>query len=92
VNDGIDMLIGYNNKMFAINLFTATTRSFLGREKRENRHKVYENIHYLELPVDFRGSFTCGQFFLYKEVEYNKLINELDSVVNQGTYELGHQL
>jgi hypothetical protein len=92
VNDGIDMLIKYQNKMFAVNLFTATTRSYMGREKKKNRHIIYENIHYLELPVDLKGTYTCGQFFLYKETEYNKLISELDSVVYQGTYEPGPQL
>jgi hypothetical protein len=82
VEDGIDMLISYNDKHYAINLFTATKRSFKSREKKEKRHKKYDNLIYIELPVEFKGSYICGDFFLYKENEYKKLINELGFVEN----------
>lgn len=77
INEGIDLLIIRDNINYAINLFTATSRSFEGRGKKENRHKTYDNINYINLPVHFKGSYVCGKFFLYKEDEYGKLLNEL---------------
>ncbi len=86
VNEGIDLLIVRNDLNYAINLFTATSRSFQGREKKEKRHKVYDNIKYINLPVDFRGSYVCGKFFLYKEDEYGKLLNELGEISQQSKH------
>jgi hypothetical protein len=79
INEGIDLLIIKNDLNYAINLFTATSRSFQGREKKEKRHKAYNNINYINLPVHFKGSYVCGKFFLYKEDEYGNLLNELDN-------------
>jgi hypothetical protein len=79
INEGIDLLIVRDNLNYGINLFTATSRSFEGRSKKENRHKKYDNINYINLPVHFKGSYVCGKFFLYKEDEYGNLLNELDN-------------
>jgi hypothetical protein len=92
VNHGIDMLIEYKEKLFGVNLYTATKISVGTRGDKQNRHEKHDNVNSIELPIEFKGSNICGDFFLYGEKEYNKLINELDSVVLQDTYELGHQL
>lgn len=86
INEGIDLLIIKNDLNYAINLFTATSRSFQGREKKEKRHKVYNNINYINLPVNFKGSYTCGKFFLYKEEEFGKLLNEIENFSQKSDY------
>lgn len=75
VEEGIDQLIIYNHKIFAINLYTDTARAHIGREKKVNRHTPFDNVQYLELPVNFKGSVECGSFFLYGETELKKIIS-----------------
>lgn len=77
VEEGIDQLIQYNNKFYAINLFTDTTRAHIGRDKKVFRHTPFENVQYIELPVNFKGSVKCGSFFLYGETELNQIIKIL---------------
>ena len=62
---------------FAINLFTKTKRAFQGRSKKVNRHTKFDNVEYVELPVEFKGSYECGVFFLYRKKEYKELLNIL---------------
>jgi hypothetical protein len=75
VEEGIDQLLLYNNKLFAVNLYTDTARAHIGREKKVNRHTPFENVQYLELPVNFKGSLVCGPFFLYGQSELTKIVN-----------------
>jgi len=89
--DGIDMLIDYKNKLFGVSLFTNTPRSVSTRKKKNEIHLKYENVTYIDLPVDLKNNNLCGDFYLYGENEYDKLISELDSAVLQDTYELGRQ-
>jgi len=73
IEEGIDILIIFNSNYFGINLYTNTTRAFIGREKKEYRHVNFDNVHYIELPVEFKGSVKCGDFFLYGEKEFNQI-------------------
>lgn len=77
IKEGIDLLIINNNKYYAINLFTETNRAFHGRQKKTLRHTNYTNIKYIDVPVDFKGSVKCGDFFLYGEREMKIIINKL---------------
>lgn len=73
VEEGIDLLINLNDILYAINLFTDTARAHIGREKKVFRHIPFDNVKYVELPVNFKGSLKCGNFFLYGEVELNQI-------------------
>jgi hypothetical protein len=69
VEEGIDQLLLYNNKFYAINLYTDTARAHIGRDKKVSRHTPFDNVEYIELPVSFKGSVKCGEFFLYGQTE-----------------------
>jgi len=69
IEEGIDLMIGFKGQFYAINLYTKTYRSFTGRKKKEIRHEKFKNVKYIEMPVDFKGSEKCGDFFLYGEKE-----------------------
>jgi len=71
VEEGIDLLIKFNDILYAINLYTDTKRAHIGREKKVYRHTPFENVKYVELPVNFKGSLKCGSFFLYGDAELN---------------------
>lgn len=77
IEEGIDLMIINNDKHYAINLYTATSRGFLGRKKKKYRHKDFDNVEYIEVPVDFKGSVKCGDFFLYGTKEMNLVITKL---------------
>jgi hypothetical protein len=77
VKEGIDLLVIVNNINIAVNLYTKTKRAFIGRNKKENRHIMYDNITYIELPVEFNGSIEIGDFFLYG----NREIVELEAKI-----------
>jgi hypothetical protein len=73
VKEGIDLLVMRNNIYFAVNLYTKTARALIGREKKETRHIKYDNIKYIELPVEFKDSLEIGDFFLYGRREVDQL-------------------
>lgn len=73
IEEGIDQLIQYKNQFYAVNLFTATTRAYIGRDKKVYRHTPFDNVQYIELPVNFKGSVKCGEFFLYGQTELNQI-------------------
>jgi hypothetical protein len=73
IEEGIDLLIVYNNTFYGINLFTNTARAFQGRQKKEFRHTKFDNVKYIDIPVEFKGSLKCGDFFLYGAKEYNQI-------------------
>jgi hypothetical protein len=70
---GVDILIDYNSTLYAINLFTPTTRALIGRSKKVSRHEVIENVVNIELPVEFNDQHKWGEFFLYGEKQIIKL-------------------
>lgn len=74
---GIDLLIVDRGLYFGVSLFTDTTRSKEGRMKKTNRHGVFDDVIYIELPVSFSGSKKCGEFFLYSMRETSRLIETI---------------
>ena len=72
-----------NEINIAVNLYTKTKRAFIGRTKKENRHYLYENIIYIELPVEFNGSVKIGDFFLYGNREIIPFLLMEDAYVVQ---------
>lgn len=77
VSEGIDLMLSKGELHYAINLFTQTTRAYQGRAKKKYRHTLFDNVKYIDFPVNFKGSFAVGDFFLYWETEYKQLINLL---------------
>ena len=73
VEEGIDLIIEHGGRYYAVNLYTDTKRAYAGRDRKNYRHTKYSNVNYLELPVEFRGSKSIGNFFLYAEREMKKL-------------------
>jgi hypothetical protein len=65
IEEGIDLMILNGNNYFAINLFTNTGNAHFGRQKKTFRHINFTNVKYLDVPVEFKGSIKCGNFFLY---------------------------
>ena len=78
IEDGIDILIIYREKLFAVNLFVNTQRSLHGRMLKQSRHAKYENVITIDFPVSFTGSKEIGNFFLYGEKEYEALIEMMN--------------
>lgn len=81
VPEGIDLLLVGLDANVTVNLYTKTTRAFTGREKKGKRHAQYDNIEYVELPVEFNGSMKIGDFFLYGDREIIQLVNEINRIV-----------
>jgi hypothetical protein len=73
VEYGIDLVVKKNNKHIGLNLFTNTKNSIIAREKKQYRPKKQINLNCIELPIDFRGSKTCGDFFLYSDKEISTI-------------------
>lgn len=74
VREGIDMMIVESNgENKAVNLYVNTQRALIGRQKKESRHISFDNVEYVEFPVDFKGSEKIGDFFMYGKQEYEKL-------------------
>lgn len=83
VEEGIDMMIVYRHVYFAIHLFTDTIRANRGRDRKQSRHKLFENVCYLQLPVRFNGSVQCGEFFLYGAEEMKLLQQCIGCVLHE---------
>lgn len=77
IKHGIDLMIIYKGRNYAVNLYTQTSRAFIGRHKKAFRHEEFSNAVYIELPVNFEGSRKSGEFFLYGERERIDLRNIL---------------
>lgn len=75
IDEGIDLLMYNNDNIYAINLYTKTNRAIKTRSTKINKHNNYENVNYIEFPVDFKGCFAVGDFFLYGIKEIEKLKN-----------------
>ena len=81
IKEGVDLLVLNQDKKYAINLYTDTKRAHEARSKKENRHQIYTDVTYLEIPVNFKGSVQLGQFFLYGEREITTIIQALKSTL-----------
>lgn len=79
MDEGIDLLVCWQDTNFAINLFTETKRAQYGRRKKAQRHRQYANVIPLELPVSLQNRTPCGDFFLYGERERDALIGRMRS-------------
>lgn len=69
VEEGIDIIVATNKNFYAINLFTETKRANLGRYLKTNRHSLFENIKYIDVPIQLSKSYKVGDFYLYGESE-----------------------
>lgn len=77
IENDIDTLIIKDGLFHSLSMFTDTVAGREAREKKRYRSKKFSNVTYLELPVDFKGSFECGKFFLYGEREFKSVIASL---------------
>ena len=77
IEEGIDLMIATNKNNNGICFFTKTRRGYVGRKAKENRHVLFDNVRYVEMPMEFQGSVKAGAFFLYGMKEYNELYNFL---------------
>lgn len=78
VKYGIDFIVRYKDKNFGVNCYIDTPRSHQGREKKQFRHEKIKKLILINLPVNFKGSKKCGQFFLYSQRELIQLLKILD--------------
>ena len=77
IEEGIDLMIVTNKNNYGICFFTKTRRAYTGRIAKTNRHILFDNVKYVEMPVEFKGSVKAGDFFLYGETEFHELYNIL---------------
>ena len=73
VEEGIDQLIQFNNVFYGVSFFTDTRRAYTGNGKKISRHSPFEDVKYIEFPVNFEGTVKCGSFFLYGKTELNQI-------------------
>jgi len=79
---GIDLVVTYKTKDFAVNLYTDTSRAKIGREKKKNRHEALD-ITSIEFPLKFEDNKKVGDLYLYQEsdaMELYKTIKQLTSL------------
>ncbi len=74
---GIDLVVLKNDKLLGLNLFTNTRTALHARVKKEYRPKKPVNFKCIEIPIEFRGSKVCGDFFLYSEREIEIIKGEI---------------
>lgn len=77
IEEGIDLMIITQKNNYGICFFTNTHRAYTGRKAKIRRHTLFDNVKYVEIPMEFNGSVEAGDFFLYGEKEYNDLYNIL---------------
>ncbi len=80
LKEGIDLLIVFYEKFYAVNLYTDTGRAHAGRYKKKFRHIPFDNVNYIELPVKLKDANKKGDFFLYGENEFNRLLAEIRTI------------
>lgn len=80
IEEGVDLLISNQKRFYAFNMYTNTSRAYVGREKKANRHTPFDNVQYVELPVNFKGSVKCGEFFLYGATEFTQITKILKQI------------
>jgi hypothetical protein len=74
---GIDLVVLKNGVQLGLCLFTNTQIAFKARAKKEYRLKKPVNFKCIEIPIQFRGSKVCGDFFLYSEREIDMITREI---------------
>ena len=74
VKYGIDFVVRYKDKNFGVNCYIETPRSQQGRKKKQFRHSKVKKLIHIDLPVHFKGSKKCGQFYLYSQRELTQLL------------------
>jgi hypothetical protein len=72
---GIDLVVFIKGRPIGLKLYTDTRNALHAREVKNYRPKKTVNFKCIELPINFRGSKTCGMFFLYSDREID-LVNE----------------
>lgn len=77
VEEGIDLMIVTEKNNYGVCFFADTLRAHKGREAKEHRHTPFENVKYVEMPMELNGSVKVGNFFLYGDKEYIGLYNTL---------------
>ena len=77
IEEGIDLMVITRKNNYGICFFTKTKRGFKGRAAKVYRHTLFDNVKYIEMPMEFEGSVKAGDFFLYGEKEFEELYNEL---------------
>ena len=79
--NGIDMVIIYKEKLYAVRLLMLTYNATkYSDEKKNERHTEFENVKYIDFPLDTKNSgIHCGDFILYGNEELNKLIEILNA-------------
>lgn len=77
IEEGIDLMIITKKNNYGVCFFTNTRRAYVGRKAKEHRHTPFDNVKYVEMPMEFKGSVEAGDFFLYGEKEYIKLYKTL---------------
>lgn len=77
IAEGIDLMIKYKDKSYGFCFFTKTRIGYVGRAKKVYRHTPFDNVKYIEMPMEFKGSVKVGDFFLYGEKEFEKLCDFL---------------
>lgn len=75
MENDIDILIKREDICWALSLFTNTRRGKSGRKVKEKRHQLFNNIRYYEVPIDLSSCKTLGDFMLYGENEYKKILS-----------------
>lgn len=79
IENDIDLLLYNNENIYGVNLYTNTIIALQGRSAKEQRHKLFDNVKYIELPLDFNTCNKAGDYFLYGENEYNELLKIIES-------------
>lgn len=77
IEEGIDLMIVTNRNNYGVCFFTKTNRAYKGRIAKTTRHTLFDNVKYVEMPMEFKGSVEAGDFFLYGEKEFHELYNTL---------------
>ena len=76
----IDTLLIKNNRYWAACLYTKTDKGEKARVWKKNRHFRFDNVSYIEFPVEFNEERKVGDFFLYGEPEVSELFSRINHI------------
>ena len=80
IEEGIDLMIVTNRNNYGVCFYTKTKRAYKGRIAKESRHTSFDNVKYVEMPLELKERVKVGDFFLYGEKEYFDLYNTLKRI------------
>lgn len=83
IEEGVDLMIVTNRNNYGICFFTKTKRAEQGRKAKENRHTLFDNVRYVEMPLKFKGKGKKDAIFLYGEKEYAELYQKLKNLAKE---------